>query len=136
MVDFSFQEMVLLENDGLRDFGTDSDEIKYEYFMNRNLSDVLTGLTCHQLERVNLLDILMVLSRYNRLMARDPWAVYPQAMRNCFGRKIAQFGALLSQMSNEGEAEDLKKLGWHSNGFIALSRSLYLLTASLFASFK
>ena len=67
MVDFSFQEMVLLENDGLRDFGTDSDEIKYEYFMNRNLSDVLTGLTCHQLERVNLLDILMVLLRNIRV---------------------------------------------------------------------
>ena len=57
--------MVLLENDGLRDFGSDSDVIyvekqsttyvKYEYFKNRNLSDVLTGLTCHQLERVNLL---------------------------------------------------------------------------------
>ena len=106
--------MVLLENDGLRDYGSDSDEIKYEYFKNRNFSDLLTGLTCHQLERVNLLDILLVLSRYNRLMERQPWSVYPQAMRNCFGKKIAEFAALLSQEDKEAESEPFLKLGWRS----------------------
>ena len=128
--------MVLLENDGLRDYGSDSDAIKYDYFENRNLSDAMTGLTCHQLDRVNLLDILLVLSRYNRLMAlpvlflhtlllsrynrlvaRDPWAVYPQAMRNCFGKKIAEFAALLSQKDNGAESEPLQKLGWRSIPF-------------------
>ena len=105
--------MVLLENDGLRDYGSDSEGIKYDYFKNRNISDVLTGLTCHQLERVHLLDILLVLSRYNRLMARDPWAVYPQAMRSCFGKKIAEFAALMSQKDKEAEAEPLHKLVRH-----------------------
>ena len=87
--------MVLLENDGLNDRGSDKDSgVQFEYFKNRNLADLMTGLTCHQLDRVRLTDILLVLARYNRLMGHDPWSVYPQSMRNCFREKVVDFLSL------------------------------------------
>ena len=103
--------MVLLENDGLNGSGPDKDSgVHFEYFKNRNLADLLTGLTCQQLDRVRLADIPLVLARYNRLMGRDPWSVYPQSMRNCFREKVMDFLSLKNNVTGTKTPQNLGRI--------------------------
>jgi hypothetical protein len=74
-----------------------TEDVGYEHFKDMNLVNVLTSLTCHELDRVRLLDVHLVLSKYNQLIKANPWRVMPQSVRNCFKQKIMELLTLFAE---------------------------------------